>query len=179
MTAALLSVMSALRSRFGAVAIAVAMVIAMTLVSYALGHQRGYQQGYGRAQKKCDADQTAVAMQNARTQAAQAEASVRVVTQYVNRVRIVRERGNNILNEVPLYVPSDPAACALPGGWRVLHDAAAEGEFPDAARRADAPVVTAEEAAAAVAGNYASCHDTAEQLSALQGWLRAQHQVSQ
>lgn len=55
-----------------------------------------------------------------------------VVTQYVNRIRIVREKGETIIKEVPVYVPVQAdAACTLNRGFVRLHDAAAAGELPE------------------------------------------------
>lgn len=104
--------------------------------------------------------------------AKQAAITTKVVTKYIDRVRILRERGTTIVKEVPVYVPSD--ACPLPGGFRVLHDAAAQGAAADPARVADAAPVPAQDAAATVADNYTTCHETAERLSALQDWVRRQ-----
>jgi hypothetical protein len=55
-----------------------------------------------------------------------------------------------------------------------LHDAAAAGELPKPARDADAAATGL--ALSAVAGtfsaNYQTCHENAEQLRALQAWVR-------
>ena len=96
-----------------------------------------------------------------------------VVTQYVNRIRIVREQGETIFKEVPVYVPVQAdAACTINRGFVRLHDAAAAGELPEPARDADA--AAADIALSAVAGtvtaNYQTCHENAEQLRALQAW---------
>jgi len=109
--------------------------------------------------------------------AKQAQATTQVVTQYVDRVRVVKTRSNDIIKEVPIYVSSS-SSCDLPGGFRVLHDAAAsQGELPDPARAADAPPVSVKDVAASVAGNYATYHEVAEQLMALQSWVKQQGQA--
>ena len=104
----------------------------------------------------------------------QAQARVKVITQYVVRVRIVREKGETIIKEVPVYVPVQAdAACSINRGFVRLHDAAAAGELPEPAR--DADVASAGIALSAVAGtvaaNYQTCHENAEQLRALQAWV--------
>jgi len=151
--------------------------LAAIAASLAIG---GCQFGEQRVQAKWDAEKSATTLQAARTEVAQAEATTQVVTKYVDRIQVVRERGNDIVKEVPIHVPnpSDPAACALPGGFRVFHDAAAQGELPDPAKRVDAAAVTAQDVAATVADNYATCHANAEQLKALQEWARAQQEVT-
>lgn len=109
---------------------------------------------------------------------AQQKTTERVVTQYVDRVRIVRERGETIVKEVPVYVPLEAdAACRINRGFVWLHDAAARNDPPapgTGAADAPAPGVTLSAVARTVTGNYATCHEIREQLTALQGWVRAQ-----
>lgn len=111
-------------------------------------------------------------LQVARVKVAQAQVTERVVTQYVDRVRTVREAGDTIIREVPIYVREtcDPDG-RLPAGWRLLHDAAARGRAADPARAADAQPVAPDAAAHTVARNYLTCRETAEQLIALQQWV--------
>lgn len=85
------------------------------------------------------------------------------------RIRIVTK---TIIKEVPVYVKAD--ACPMPSGFRVLHDAAADGEVPDPARIADAAPVPAQDAAATVADNYGTCLANAARLTGLQEWVNAQ-----
>ena len=105
----------------------------------------------------------------------QAEATVKVVTQYVDRVRVVRQKGNTIIKEVPVYVPVQAdAACTINRGFVRLHNAAAAGELPEPARDADATAagIALSTVAGTVATNYQTCHENAEQLRALQVWAR-------
>jgi hypothetical protein len=55
-----------------------------------------------------------------------------------------------------------------------LHDVAAEGRVPEPARDADAAAagISLSAVAGTVAANYQTCHETAEQLTALQGWVK-------
>lgn len=55
---------------------------------------------------------------------------------YVDRIRVVREKGQTLIQRIPAMVPAD--ACLLPAGWRVLHDAAAAGTVPPTADGTDA-----------------------------------------
>lgn len=106
----------------------------------------------------------------------QAQMSERVVTVYVDRVRTVRERGATITREIPIHVTAKAdAACPVPAGFVRVHDAAAQGVPIDpSAGDPDAPVpgLALSGVAAAVAGNYTICHETAAQLTALQDWVR-------
>ncbi len=165
--------------------------LAATLISAILLCLAGYQYGAARVQARWDAERQRTTLAVATTQTAQAQATTRVVTQYVDRIQTVRERGKTIVKEVPIYVPSTvspvpsvtsgPHAgcdCSLPGGFRVLHDAAAIGTLPQPTAIADAPSVSAQDVAATVADNYLTCHVNAEQLSALQQWATQQQAVS-
>lgn len=79
---------------------------------------------------------------------------------------------HTITKEVPVYVPSD--SCELPGGFRLLHDAAAHGQLPDPAGIPDAAAVPAQDAAATVADNYGTCREISQRLIDLQAWVKAQ-----
>ena len=86
----------------------------------------------------------------------------------------VREKGDTIVKEVPVYVPVQAdAACTINRGFVRLHDAAAAGELPEPARDADAAAagIALSAVAGTVAANYQTCHENAEQLRALQGWV--------
>lgn len=106
----------------------------------------------------------------------EAKTNVRIVTRYVDRVQIVHERGATITKEIPVYVtPEADARCPVPVGFVRVHDAAAQN-VPAAgpAGDPDAPAegVTLSGIAATVAGNYTTCHENAEQLTALQEYVR-------
>jgi len=145
--------------------LAVALVLAAI---YALGNYHGSH----RVQLAWDAEHADRAAKAAQTAQAQSDATTKVVTEYVDRVQVVREKGKTIIKEVPVYVPNN--SCDLPGGFRVLHDAAATNELPDTARAADAPAASAQTVAATVAENYNTCHGIREQLIGLQAWAAAQ-----
>jgi hypothetical protein len=100
----------------------------------------------------------------------------RIVTQYVDRVQVIRERGATLIKEVPVYVSAKAdAACVVNAGFVRLHDAAA-GNLP-----APEPSGAADEApsgialsavATTTAANYTDCNANAEQLSKLQEIVR-------
>ncbi len=143
-------------------------LLAATLIGF------GWVKGAGHVQVRWDAAVQQQSLQTAAVRERQAQATVTVVTQYVDRVRIVREKGETIIKEVPVYVPVQAdAACTINRGFVRLHDAAAAGELPEPARDVDA--APADLALSAVAGtvaaNYQTCHENAEQLRALQGWV--------
>ena len=142
----------------------------------------GWVKGAGHVQSQWDAAVHQQTLQIAAVRQRQAEATVKVVTQYVDRVRVVREKGDTIIKEVPVYVPVQAdAACTINRGFVRLHDAAAAGELPEPARDADAAAagIALSAVARTVAANYQSCHENAEQLRALQAWVREMREKEQ
>ena len=136
----------------------------------------GWIKGSGHVQAQWDAAVQQQILQAATVRQRQAEATVKVVTEYVDRIRVVREKGDTIVKEVPVYVPVQAdAACTINRGFVRLHDAAAAGELPEPAGDADAPAagIALSAVAGTVATNYQTCHENAEQLRALQAWIRA------
>ena len=135
----------------------------------------GWVKGAASVQQDWNTERATQTIAVLRVQVKQAEVSDRVVTQYVDRVRIVREQADAIIREVPVYVPAqcDPDG-RLPAGWRVLHDAAASGGAADPAAIAHAQPVAPDAAAETVTRNYGTCRETAEQLIALQAWVADQ-----
>ncbi|PRF27766.1 hypothetical protein C6P98_02465 [Burkholderia multivorans] len=104
-----------------------------------------------------------------------ARRDVKIVTQYVDRVRVVREKGHTIIKEVPVYVDREAdRACVVPLGFVRVHDAAAANVpvgHPGSTDAAAAGVALSA-VAATVAGNYTTCHENTEQLIALQARVR-------
>ena len=130
--------------------------------------------GAGHVQARWDAAVQQQTLQATAIRERQALATVKVVTEYVDRVRVVREKGETIIKEVPVYVPVQAdAACTINHGFVRLHDAAAAGELPEPARDADAAAagVALSAVAGTVAANYQTCHENVEQLRALQAWV--------
>ena len=135
----------------------------------------GWLKGANHVQARWDAATAAQQQAQAQVQIQQAEATVQVVTQYVDRIQVVREKGDTLIQEIPIYVPVQAdAACTVRRGFVSLHDAAAAGELPTAPGDADAPAegLALSAVAATVASNYQTCHENAEQLKALQDWIR-------
>lgn len=108
----------------------------------------------------------------------QEKATDRVVVEYRDRVQVVTKQGKEVVREVERLVPF--GLCQLDPGFRLLHDAAAAGSVPDPAGRADGPAAPVEQATAAetVADNYLACRLNAEQLTALQRWIRKQERIA-
>lgn len=99
-------------------------------------------------------------------------ASSRVEVRTVTRIERGATITKTITQKVPYYVPSDTAD--LPGGFRLLHDAAALATDPaPASAIADAAPVPAQDAAATVVENYGIAHRNAITVEAWQEWWKA------
>ncbi len=151
-------------------------VSVIALLFFTLGNL----QGSSHARDKCMAEKAAAEIHTSHVETVQAQTTVDVVTKYAQRASDMRARSQSITSKVSHYVPTktDSSACALPSGWRLLHDAAATGELPITTSGADAAVVTPQEAASTVSDNYATCRANALQLDALQEWVRKQAEVT-
>lgn len=156
-------------------------VLAVALLAAALlGF--GWVKGATHVQSEWDAAISKQTLQGAVVKQRQAEATVKVITKYVDRVRVVREAGATIIKEVPVYVsPEVDAACVLSRGFVRLHDSAAAGDVPDPAGGSDAAPsgVALSTVAGTVADNYQRCHENAEQLIALQAWIGEMKQAAE
>lgn len=107
----------------------------------------------------------------------EAEVSTKVVTKYVDKITVVKEKNN----EIAKYINQDAdAKCQLPNSFSVLHDAAAKNELPDSTRATDASAsgVKLSEATTTIVGNYGICNQNSEQLKALQEWIREQQKLN-
>lgn len=135
----------------------------------------GWIKGAGHVQAQWDAAVQQQTLPAVAVRERQAQATIKVVTEYVDRVRVVREKGDTIIKEVPVYVPVQAdAACTIHRGFVRLHDAAAAGDLPEPARDTDATPagIALSAVAGTVAANYQTCHENAEQLRALQAWVK-------
>lgn len=99
-----------------------------------------------------------------------AEISNNVVTEYIDRVNVIREKE---------YVYRDLGKNNVPGqynlsnGWVYTHDASASASDADPARASDATSsgIKDNTALLTIISNYANCQANAEQLRQLQQWI--------
>ncbi|NEL64910.1 MAG: hypothetical protein G3W72_18335, partial [Xanthomonas perforans] len=136
------------------------LIILLALIAVLVGGCVWQEQRVSAAQQ--DRDAALQAKRQAEAERDSARGSTTVVTQYVDRVQIVREAGATITREIPIYVTQKAdAACAIPAGFVRLHDAAATGNpAGPPAGDPDAPAagITLSAIAGTVADNYTSCH---------------------
>ena len=139
-----------------------------------------YFKGYDKAEDKYLAEIAEFNAQKvvleARLQAALSKVTVKVVTEYVDRVKVVKEK-EYVYRDKIVTVPSK---CELSDGWVRLHDASARGDDAGTTDFTDETPsgIRDTEALGTVVENYSICHQNAEQLKALQQWvLEAQAEV--
>ena len=54
----------------------------------------------------------------------QEQASIKTVTEYVDKVRVVRQKGETVIKEVPVYITKDvDSGCVIPNSFGLLWNA--------------------------------------------------------
>jgi hypothetical protein len=98
------------------------------------------------------------------------EISTQVVTEYVDRVQVIKEKEYVYRDVAKTVVPSQSV---LSNGWVFTHDISATGSDADATRSSDASPsgIKDNEALVGIIGNYSRCQQNAQQLIALQKWI--------
>jgi hypothetical protein len=134
-----------------------------------------YKQGQAHTQALWDVDVARLEVALTLERARQAQVEVQVVTEYVDKVRTVVEKGKTIVKKVTEYVPVESdTQCAIGCGFLRLYAESAGTELPSAARYFDgAPSGVALSAVAAdLSDNFTQCNAIREQLTALQQWAQ-------
>jgi len=103
--------------------------------------------------------------------------NVKIVTKYVDKVKIVKETTDAIIKEIPIYITkADDARCELSNAAIVLHNSASQNTVPPGAGNIATGTsdVKASELITTVSENYGTYYEMREQLKAWQDWYRAQ-----
>jgi uncharacterized membrane protein len=111
----------------------------------------------------------------------QGEVTEKVRTQYVDRVKTIKEAGDAIIQTVPIYITQkDNDACVIHRGARIVHDSAAAGTVPPPSDGTDgeATKLTLALTLGTVAANYQIYHQTAARLVACQDWIASQFEAA-
>ena len=117
--------------------------------------------------------ETAIAKQ----ELAAAELTHEVITQYVDRVKIVEGKTHEIIKKVPVYITKESDdKCTINNGFVSLHDHASKNEVPEPSGSVneDSSDVKLSTVAETVSQNYGTYYQIVEQLKALQLWIRKQ-----
>ena len=104
----------------------------------------------------------------------------KIVVEYREKIKVVKEKGDVIIKKVPEYITKESdAQCVIPNSFVLLHDSAAKNEVPDASRGVDETASGAKlsDVARTVTINYNNYHQLSEQLKALQDWVKQQEKI--
>jgi len=98
------------------------------------------------------------------------EISNKVVTEYVDKVRTVKEKEYVYREQATNNVASQ---FDLSNGWVYLHDSSAKAlpAVPALSSDATSSGIKDNQALGTIVGNYSVCYQNAEQLKALQKWI--------
>ena len=159
------------------IAIATTLVIALFSAGLYVGNRLGI--------SSCQEAVIESGIHSLEVSAKQSQISDSVTTKYVDRIKIVQGRTQEIIKEVKVYVKDD-ADTYLPGGFRLLHDLAINydpgnssgttDEIPVKTQDVAAPV-TAKDFVETVVRNYGICQENASTLEAIQDFVRQQSAV--
>ena len=98
-----------------------------------------YRHGKNEVREEWDLEKAETAEYIARLEANQGKETIRTITEYVDRVKVVNVKGDTIIKEVPKYVTvQDDTRCGVIGdGFVRLWNAANQNALPDSSRGAD------------------------------------------
>lgn len=117
----------------------------------------------------------------AQLEAQSSEVTTKVVTEYIEKVKIVEGKTHVIIKKVPEYITKESdAKCSINNGAIWLLNSAAENKVPESTRTSheepsDVKLSTIVES---VSGNYGTYYQVVEQLKALQEWIRNQKDLT-
>lgn len=131
----------------------------------------GYVKGAQSVRRDFDAYKAEIALKEAQRKAEQARVTTQVITKYVDRVTVVKEKSDAIVQQAQANVSG-----SCPGSVGVYHDAAAL-QVPPAPRATDEGTTDAKDLTVTITENYGACHQVRAQLLSLQEWVRANVQL--
>ncbi|AGS80943.1 putative signal peptide protein [Caulobacter phage Cr30] len=139
----------------------------------------GYAKGNQRADERIAEYEQSFKDKKAVIDAGQVKINDRIVTKYVDRVKVIRDQEiqtNEIIKEIPkqeLFAGSIYSH-NLSAGWSVREQTSYPGYFPESSRASDETPsgVETSEFLSVINGNYTNCKANYEQLVNLQDWIR-------
>lgn len=109
------------------------------------------------------------------------EATARIEEEYKNKTKVIKEKGDKIVQYVDRYITKEAdARCVIPVNVVELHNSAAKNELPDPSRVAnESPSgVTLSTTTKTVVENYNLANEIRQQLISLQEWIREQQKIN-
>jgi hypothetical protein len=106
--------------------------------------------------------------------------TTKIVTKYVTKTKVIKEKGDVIIKEVPKFITKDADAnCVIPKSFVLLHDSAAKNEVPDASKGVDGTTsgTKLSTIGETITINYNNYHQLSERLKALQDWVSSQERI--
>lgn len=104
----------------------------------------------------------------------------KIVTEYKDRIKVVKEKGDTIYVKVPEYItPADNANCTINSGFVRLYDNAIANTVPGPATESDRDPsrVSLSEVAANATINYTTCNLYRERALAWEKWAKEQKEA--
>ena len=144
----------------------IAVTIVATVGAYFVGYTKGVAKGEIKiAEFSSEAEKKIISLNKQII-----EAEGKIVIQYVDKIKKIKEKEYVYVNASKENVPSQ---YDLSSGWVYLHDVSAKGSDADTSSAADetASGVRDNQALAVVVTNYSRCRENSEQLTALQTWI--------
>lgn len=142
-----------------------AMLVIIVSLSY-LGWKL-YDMGQASVQKKWDASVERGKAEVERLKQQQVVVKTVVETQVVEKIKTVKVKGDEIIKQVPVYIPVGTPD--LPSGFRLLHDSAVLQLSPGTGS-ALGETVPVTDATTTIIGNYTQCYKWREQVIGWQDW---------
>lgn len=144
------------------------------LVLLGLGGWWTYSAGQASTQAKWDAEKLRISQHKTEVVQQQVKVETKVVTEYVDRVKVVYKQAAAIIKEVPVYVTKiDDSRCTINGGFVSVWNAANAGVplsgTPSSADAAPSGIVLSDVAAQHV-DESTYTRGLEAQLTALQDW---------
>ena len=148
---------------------------AVFMAAYTFGvYQGGYKKGLAESEITIANYEKEVVKLEAKLQKKQIVTDVKIVTEYKDKVRVIKEKEIQYVDRATNDVVS---VGTLSAGWVYVHDAAARGVYAETALSSDGTPSSIEdtEALAVVTENYSLCRMDQERLSKLQEWVTETH----
>jgi hypothetical protein len=130
----------------------------------------GYKKGDSRAEIEINKYSVQIMTLQNQLKEKQVQIVDRVVTEYVDKVQVVKQKEIVYVKQAADTVP---AQYNLSNGWVYLHDTSAQGGDADTSRSSDASSsdVKDNQALATIISNYSICQQNAQQLVSLQDYV--------
>lgn len=136
-----------------------------------------YSRGEDHIQKKWDKQMAAEAAIIAKLKEGEQKITTRIVTQYVDRIKTIREKGDVIIKEIPIVITKEADTnCIIPNGFVRLWNDSNKMQLSESSTGIDeAPsLVVLSDVAAQKSRESTICHSTEAQLILLQEWEASQ-----